>query len=326
MIVMRAPRARLLLATVAGAFALTGCHSEAPTAVRGDNPNLYAALRTDVHAVTLAVNGTQALSATPLNSLQEPIAGTPAATFTSADTTRVTVTPDGVISAKATTITPVRIFASLPYSGTTRTDTVYVTVTPTAVTPDQFVLAPIDSTNLGLKSSTLVTGVVLTASGDTIEDVPVHYSSGNPQRATVNPSTGSIMGVSPGVVTIYASTTVYGTTYTDSIQYRITYQTSSYFYWYSGRWYPGPTVVIEPGSVLEFDNYSDEQIDIIFSDPGNVGAEEPGGPSGNIMAFASRGTTQTRRFPVPGTYTFYSSTAPDVINTIYVKSAAAAEP
>lgn len=308
---------------IAGIIGLSACYSDAPTAVNGDNSNLYAALRTDVHAVTVAVSGTQLIVATPLNSLQQLITGTPPVTFRSEDTSRVVVSSNGVITAKAPTIGPIRVIASLQYNETTRADTVRVGVTSATAVPATLIVAPTDSANLGLQSISSVTSTVLTAVGDTIKGAPIYYRSGNFQRATVDPSTGDVTGVSPGKVTIYATTTVYGVTLTDSTAFMITYQTSNYFYFYAGAWYPSSSIVIEPGSVLEFDNYSGAPIDVIFSDSSKVGAQDPGGPSGDISPLNN---TEYRRFNVPGTYTFHAKQAPGVTVTVIVKSAAAGTP
>lgn len=307
-----------------GLVALTGaagCRSESATAIHGDDPHLFGALRTDIHAVALAVGGTQHVVATPLDGTLQPLPDTPAPLFTSEDTTRVQVTSDGTITGKATTISAVRVFATLQYLGTTRRDTVYVTVTSTAAVPATFVVAPIDSATLGLTSVSALKSVVLTAAGDTIKNVPVYYVSSNPKLATVNSASGQITGVSPGLVTIYATTTAYGMTLTDSTQYRITYQTSGDFYLYPGMWYPSASVIIEPGSVVEFENYSGAPIDITFSDPAAAEASEPGGASGNIPALATSSEVY-RRFTTPGTYTFTSSPnpAPVQVITIVVKS------
>jgi hypothetical protein len=260
------------------------------------------------------VGETQQITATPFDGQQQPIIDAPAATFTSEDSTRVAVSADGTISAKSTTNGPLRIFASLQYTGTTRKDTVYVQVTSTAPTANALTIAPTDSAKLGATSSATLPHTITAVGGDTIRSVPVYYWSEDPQRATVNSTTGSVKGISPGKVKIYASATVYGVALIDSTELTITNPVSASPYYYNNKWSLS-SILLEPGGIIDFTNYTSSPIDIVFSDPSKAEAVNPGDPSGNIAPFPSS-SNPARRFTVPGTYTFHTDQGPGTVRVI----------
>jgi hypothetical protein len=267
-----------------------------------------------MHAITLSVGETQQVTATPLDGQQQPIPDAPATTFTSEDSSRVAVSADGTVSAKSTTNGPLRVFASLQYAGTTRKDTVFVQVTAAAPTVDALTIAPTDSAKLGATSSATVPHTVTAVGGDTIRNVPVYYWSENPQRATVNSTTGSVKGMSPGKVKIYASATVYGVALVDSTELTITNPVSASPYYYNNKWSLS-SILLEPGGIIDFTNYSPNPIDVVFSDPSKAEAVNPGDPSGNIALFTSA-SNPARRFTVPGTYTFHTDQGPGTVRVI----------
>ena len=98
---------------VMSTLVLAACESSSfapapPVAALND---LYATLDVQPKGITLARNGTQQLTVMPLTATGEPVSGPIAATYTSADTNRITVSATGVITGKAVTspaLRPVR--------------------------------------------------------------------------------------------------------------------------------------------------------------------------------------------------------------------------
>jgi len=195
--------------------------------------------------------------------------------------------------------------------------------------------------------------LVTTAYGEegTVLTIPWDYVSSNPSVATINPRTGELTPRFEGVTTITVSTTWYGTTFRSSfdvmvigalagsivITERIPRGSTTPILVFT----PG-TLRLETGAVVSWENQSSQNVEIQFEDPtkvqripqlyldffdlicriagrgcnvgktgGNISLrtlEPEGDPTGN---------GDMRYFPIPGTYTYRTSSG--ITGTIIIQ-------
>ena len=111
-------------------FALAGCGGGgAAVTTPGEGPAV-AALRIDPPSTSLPVGGTARLSGVPTDGSGNPLSGLPAPVFVSGNPDRASVTPDGMVTARAPG--EVTITATLVAAGVTRTASAVVLVTAAA--------------------------------------------------------------------------------------------------------------------------------------------------------------------------------------------------
>jgi hypothetical protein len=199
-----------------------------------DSKKLYWELELNHRAVTLGTPGsgydTLILVATPRNTDGDPLTGLPAPQFTSSDVERVRVMSNGKLEAVAQTSSHVWVYATLTAGNVKHSDSVQVrvvnTATPTVLTSFSVDPVPPDSAK---QAAGIVTSSVqpvlpvraLDANGDPITGLPVYFRSSDPLIATVHRATGAIIGYRTGTATLYATTTAFGVTKSDTLQYQI---------------------------------------------------------------------------------------------------------
>jgi hypothetical protein len=306
---------------------------------------LFASLVFNHHAIALstaAPSNTIQLTATAINGQGQPLDGVGSATFSLSDTGSVSITPDGMLTAKAPA-TNVQVVATLTDGNLTHKDTAYVNVNDVAEPPvlatfsvqplpgDSSKTAAVDG--FGVFGPKQILPQAMDADGTPIDGVPVFFSSADPTVATVDPVSGMVLGVRPGTVKIRASTTAYGVSMSDSVIFTITPPliglvvanpiTPVGSTTPTLQWAPGTIEVSAAGHVLFVTNSTTQDIDVVFDDPADV-AESFLAPSGagNIPPFRALpdngGAFMARAFPVPGTYTYHSTTF-DTHGTIIVR-------
>ena len=306
--------------------------------------DLFASLVLDHHAIALsttAPNNTIQLTANAINAQGQPLPGAGQATFSLSDTGSVTITADGLLTAKSPA-TGVLVVATLSNRNLTHKDTAYVNVNDVATAPvlASFSIQPVlgDSAKtaaldqFGLFGLKQILPQENDAGGTPIDGIPVFFSTADPTVARVEPTTGVVTGLRPGTVKIRANTTAYGVTMSDSVVFTITPPligavvalpfTPAGATSPSLRWEPGTIEVSAGASVLFILLTPHKDIDVVFDDPTDVG-ESPLAPSGggDIPPFNApdeNGIFIARSFPVPGSYNYHSTTF-DTHGTIIVR-------
>ena len=339
----RVLRRCLFLAPVCAAM-LAGCVDDvvAPhvPARPADATPLYWSLRNDHRAVTLSIaapHDTLRIRAVPLDGAGKPLILDGAATYTSSQPARVQVSADGLIRAIAPG-TNVYVISSLASGNTRHVDTTIVTVTSLASPPavGEFSVQPVppDSARWTVFHNllTLTPGYtkrlplhVRDAAGNPIPGVAVRYTSSDPEQVPIGSFTGEIKAKGHGRATFAAEATIYGAKWVDSVEFA--------FDWPVATWMlvgnaapPGaePRLFADPSSVriarggtVTFMSLIEIPVGIEFDDPTNVEERttlrcpvfpDMGG-RGNIATFGGGPANfllncRSRRFPVPGEYTF----------------------
>src|SRR5881394_1092597 len=151
----RRSRAGLALLGVAGGLAgtLLGCSNIEPVApVAGpitQPEQLYMDLTLNYRAINLSTaagSNTLQLTATPRDALGNPMTGLPAPVFKSPDTTKVRVTPEGLLTAVGT-ITNFQVTATLTVGPVTHADTTWINVTALPQVWDTLSIHPVPPAN-----------------------------------------------------------------------------------------------------------------------------------------------------------------------------------
>jgi hypothetical protein len=310
-IMRRTPR--ILAYVAAGALAL-GCSDRPPTGVYGETTTLLQRVRSDFKALNMSPGDNRKLTPKSYDAggslTTEPVS----LRYTSSSTKRVTVDADGTVHALAITEEPVSIIVAGTQGQVTQFDTVFVNViaAPAAPATKLAMFFDGDSLGLGAGGSNELHGVLLTAAGDTLQNLLVVFSTKDDRIAT--PSRYQrrtwIQGITPGRTWVYGIATLGSSTFTDSLPIHVGWASEAYMGWtYEGRWgYSGLNLVLQPGGVVYFTNWNDQMSqDLVFDDPTAAEAEIPGGPSGNIPSF--KFANNPRRFTKVGTYTWRSKDA-----------------
>lgn len=243
----------------------------------------------------------------------------------------ISVSETGLVTALAPT-TQSSVIASAQYNGVTHTDTLYVTVTSNA-TPipiETLVVSVNEFAPVIAEQPTSLQVSATDAAGRRIAQIPhtypVSFRSSDPSVAIVD-RFGTVTGIIPErEVLIFATTTHYGISVTDSVRVKVGYpqyvtvtviavsQDGKNTYSFS----PDNIYIAAGGTVtflngISVDALNTDSIDVHFSDP-SVAHEDPFLPlgSGHIPPFVAQhphdalGALRTRLFPVTGTYEFWS--------------------
>lgn len=282
-------------------LAANGCGGLEPVAPYSpvtDPAQLFMALELDHAAVNLAtLDGYDELqlTATPLGSRGVPIAGLPAPTFRSSDTTRVWVTPDGLLQARRAA-TAVQVIAEIVAPGNIRqADTVLVSVLETAVAPpvlDVFTIDPLDpaAANMAMLPvsgafgraqlqfavratfSARLTLRALDPDSAAITGLVVAYESLSPKVMSVDPRSATLRLLQPGDVDIVVRTTAYGVRRADTAHFTVTLPQV-----HGVIIEPDPnggapkveprTISIRPGGYAFFSNSTPQPVQVIFENP-----------------------------------------------------------
>ena len=290
----------LALLSLAGCSGLEPVEPYAPIT---DPAGLFMALTLDYGAVNLSVAppyDTDRLTATPRDAKGDPFPGLPAPTFRSSDTTKVWVTQDGVLQARAAGLN-VQVIAEIRTSDNIlHADTALVNVTsdPAPRLLDTLSIQPLSpeaaiwavSTPLsailgnsllrqaGLDFSARLTTRAVDASGQAVTGLMIEYESLDPELVRVHPRFG-LQGVfRSGEAGIVARTRAYGVTRADTAYYTLTPPAVSGTLVQSGLDgappYAEPLVMsIRPGGYVFWRNYiqpTATPISVTFDDPTNV--------------------------------------------------------
>jgi hypothetical protein len=283
--------------------AIVSCSGDSPVALHADSANLFWAVRLDIPAATIAVGGTQQLVATPVSPSGAPLEGLPMPAFRSSDETKVTVSPDGVLTAVA--VTPgTTVIASLTVDGLTNVDTTTVVVTPTSAVVQSFSLDGAAPYTVVRGSAKLITPSIMDDHGQALLGLAVKYVSLDTIIASIQQQPGSVYltGKAPGKVRVAASMTGYGVTKVDTIEYTVTNPTSLFITCIGMVRFPGQQPFLPTGpyflktnGTVSFSNGMAISNSITFDDV-------PGAPDDITLGLP--GTPTVRQFTTAGAYRF----------------------
>jgi hypothetical protein len=213
-----------VLATLALLGGVQGCSSDhVVTPPPINSTDLFWQVRLDHRAITLATGQQEQLSAVALNPVGVEItSGMSAVSYRSSDTTKVFVDATGKLTARdpATNIAIVATMTAADQN-LTLADTAWVNVTATPQTIASFRI-PLDSTLFAAGESSTLAAEVLDGGGNPVPGISVRYTCSNPAVLDLNALNGSIYALDTGTVKIWATTTSYGTTWTDSVTLTMT--------------------------------------------------------------------------------------------------------
>ena len=286
---------------------LAGCGGLEPVAPYSpitDPAKLFMSLSIDHGAVNLSTAAPYdqlQLTATPRASGGVPMTGLAAPTFRSSDTTKVWVSPDGLLQARDAA-TDIQVIAELTADGNIRhADTALVNVTadPAPQMLDVFSLEPGNAEGavwpmISLQSIfgqilfTMATGQsfqpaysvrALDASGNAIPDLRIEYESLDPDTALVHPVFGHITLSQPGTARIVARTTAYGVSRADTTVFTVTLPVINGVLIQPGRrgapaTAQPSTLTVRPGGYVTWPNLTQDSVSITFDDPTGATAIE----------------------------------------------------
>ena len=282
---------------------LAGCGGLEPVAPYSpitDPAALFMSLTLDHGAINLSTAAPYdklQLTATPRDANGTPMPGLPTPTFRSSDTTKVWVTPEGLLQARQPG-SRIRVIAELVVDGNIRhADTAMVNVTSSAPPPklDVLSLEPVDEGAVWSMTSVqslfgqllfyLASGrsfqpafdlKALDPDGNPIPGLAVEYESLDPEVVRVDPVSGNIRLLQPGEARLVARTTTYGVTMADTTLFTVTLPMIEGVWIQRGPEGQPPTVtsktvVIRPGGYVFWTNQTADSVRVTFDDP--AGAE-----------------------------------------------------
>lgn len=292
---------------VFGGLILAGCDS-VPTVGTfepiTDPAKLFMAVTLDHRAInlsTVAPYDTFRLTAVPRNGLGEPILGLPAPSYTSKDTTRVWVSPDGLIQARGPA-TGVMVIAEVVTEDNIRhADTAYVNVTNVANPPkldrlyvdtgsgDKLVWPMIGNGAAGLyllaalhqiRFDFMTRGDLSSlvraedTDGNPVYGLALEYRSSDPRILEISPLYGSVSLWRPGSARATVRTVAYGVERADTVEIVVTPpDVNGFMYDQDGAGKLVPTVnevVIQTNGVVAWTNTTRNMVEIVFDEPQNV--------------------------------------------------------
>jgi hypothetical protein len=329
--------ARSILSSSLLAMLAAGCGGDPavtppPT---GDPTTMFWQLTLDTRAATVstvAPYDTIRITATPRTISGSPITDLAPPTYTSMDLDHAFVDPDGLVHAVAVG-DQILIVASLEEGNILHQDTLVLNITDASPPPTlaTFTIHPDagDSAKTAESANSNLNPRAFDEAGDPISDVSVYFVSSDPTIATVDRASGFLAPERPGHLSIYATTTVYGVTKTDTLPYTIGVPLILVMRIAPLRQSDGHTiggfipaqVTLGVGAKIFFQNDGAPNTDITFDDPTNVGEDDEDCPSfesfcgtGDIPAFGlepgdDTGLTalRARKFHVAGSYPFHST-------------------
>ena len=297
------PFARWLVATVV----LAGCGGLEPVAPYSpitDPTAMFMSLTLDHGAVNLSTAAPYdelQLTATPRDAAGTPMAGLPAPTFWSSDTTAVWVTPEGLVQARGSG-TEVLVVAELVADGNVRhADTARVSVTtdPAPQMLDALSIEPAGDAgavwsmtalqgfygeilflfSTGRSFAPAYTLNALDASGSPISGLAIEYEALDPDTATINPVYGVVTLVQPGQARIVARTTAYGVSLADTATFTVALPIINGAF-IGSPFTGGPTALqptsltVRAGGYVTWPNLTSDSVSIVFDDPSAASAIE----------------------------------------------------
>ena len=329
-VIARARTVRSLAALLLGAVTLVRCGDIQPVEPYSpitDPAALFMSLTLDHKAInlsTVAPFDELQLTATPRDANGAAMVGMAAPTIRSSDTTKVSVTPDGRLQARAPG-DGIRVIAELVAEGNVRhADTAIVNVTSDSAPHMLDVLSldpvgeeavwpmvPLQSV-LGQILFALSSGrsfqpafdlKTLDSEGNPIPGLAVDYESLDPDIVTLHPTFGTITLLQPGDARVVVRTTAYGVSIADTTVFTVTLPMINAVAIQPGAQDSPPTVqpktlTVRPGGYVFWSNTTADSVSVTFDDPENahgieeicsaLGATFPAHcDSGNIAPFMS---------------------------------------
>jgi hypothetical protein len=347
------------LTTLAGIW---GCSTDSAFAPSTDPSALFWGLRVDQHAVQLSLSAPEnavqlaATSYTPFGDEWMPAPGdsAPPTFWYSTDSSKVTVTQAGVVTAKAPTTSAIRVIAIRRINNVTQADTSQIRVVsePTPRVLQTLDIRPTDSAKVATGINKPVLIRVTDSDGNAMNGVVAYVTSSDTSVAKpqVAWSAGSattqvtIQGRHIGSALITAVTSVYGVAKTDTFTLVVGYpitgsvnissqrQGDGTYRWlgYNTAQEVGPGAIVSWVNNSAADSATGQPIDVIFDTPEGVAAAlpdntHPNPAGGNISAIpadtgaaATATRTRYRRFLTPGTYPYHIPQY-DISGTVVVK-------
>lgn len=324
-----------------------------------DPSALFMGLTLNHHAINLSTEAPYdelQLVATPRSASGSPISGLPPVDYRSSDTTRLWVSADGLLRARRPGSNLTVIAEIVTSDNIRRADTAFVNVIDGAppqvetftldlVPPAEplWEIMPTGGVPVGVLlslSGISVTNTlplrVLDADGQPVTGLQVRYASLDPV-ATVNPRFAGVTVVDSGQARITAETFAYGVTLADTITYTVTLPRVNGFQFLmnadSTLTMKPSSVTIRAGGYVGWINTNPAPVAIEFDDPSAASMIpevcDALGPShcedGDVSPFEGSGGfvagARGRRFDVPGTYTFRTSSGEE--GSIVVRAVAA---
>jgi hypothetical protein len=312
---------------------LHGCGGDAEFTPPPAANTVYWRVSLDRHAVTLTLNGaydTLTLVPTPrtvLGDVWSP--GTDSVpmltTFTSTDSSRVSVSDDGLLTARALG-TNVRVIVKQQVGNVTTMDTAMVSVTAPAVpqTLTTFSIRPTDSTKRALGTVWALPIVALDQDDQSLGSVLARYNSSDTTVARFSNAWSPVLAAGRvGSSLISATTWIHGVVKTDTFTLTVGYGLSTLAIASAQPVEGGGTEItltntkvnLGPGADMGFRNNTNQPIDIIFDDPAKILGSSRNTPpdltAGNILSLPGDTTlaltarTKYRKILIPGTYEFH---------------------
>jgi len=314
MIAMRRTRAArtLLRALPLPVVLLAACADShtAPTTPR-DRGEIMSFARIDQRAVVVALADSLPLTIHAVSLEGTPVAGTPTVRYTSSDSTKVLVRPNGTLVPVTVTGASVPVMVAVDYKGVTAVDTTYVQVTAARedVVALSLALPPGDSVRRGAGDLVMPATTFQLRNGDTTYGLFVRFEARSRQVRTY-PGLMALSAFAEGPVWIYASATIHGVAVADSIRYEFTAPVLANGYLYSSAgtpvWSGSARVRLAPYGRIEFTNYYTTPLTL---DCGNAS------PAVTIDAYFTESCT----YPTPGVYTWTANTTPALQGSVTVR-------
>jgi hypothetical protein len=355
-------RAGVVLSLLVGGGVVLSCSGDTTAPATRSPAQTYWALQVNQNALNLDLthaDSTFQLTAVALNVAGVPLRGVDSVVHYSTSDSSVTVSPTGLVVARFTT-TQAQVYASLTQQNVTLTDTVLVQVTPmpppSPIRTFSMQPAPGDSAKraFDVNPSHLISWPVkaTTVAGDTVCKVNacillVHYTSSNPEIATIDPTTGSVVFVDTGPVVFSATTWAYGAALRDSVAFTVGYKISftneitldALLGVLTVSFSAPKKLILGVGTVVTFWNRSPQPVDVVFDHAAAVDSAStkvfftwPPTGGGNIASFGGDTTSifpqlpffkqinfVSRRFSVPDTIRYHSSLFPSNTNELIIQ-------
>jgi plastocyanin len=337
---------------------LTAACTDDAVAPSADPNNGFWRLELNAEAVNLSLAApwdTFRLVATPRTADGSVMNEAGTVSFISQDTLIVRVDADGLMHAVGFGFA-FPVIARMSVGNLTHVDTVLVNSLPVDDPPVLASLSiqpiPPDSakhatgTSYTERGQYVVTPVALDPIGDPIDGLLVRFASLDPRVATIDPLAGLVMGLVPGYVKFVATTTAYGITLADTLDFTIGQPlvdgvifgaTSRGGFYGLPQFRPVFTrdsIEVTVGTLVAWQNPYNQATDVVFEDPTNVSGAEVfwlcqfygvSCEGGNIEPFSSdpasgdpTNGTRARIFNTLGTYRYHSTVYPEATGVVVV--------
>lgn len=318
---------RTVVSVVLAAVFIAGCGNEPPTASHASIDSLVWRVQMTPHGgLNMALGDSVQASVVGLNLDTQPLPldSTLSIHYSTDDSTSVGVSPTGVITGKQVTFSPIRVVVTATGGNVNSADTVYVQVTATREVVDSISFVA-DSLRAAVLSAIFFRPTAW-GGGVPLSDVYV-YPSTDDGSVFLDPVFDYMYGLAVRPVWMHLTTTAYGQTFSDSVQFTFLIPATGYQYvsdLASGGFSLNPdwsnvTVTFQKCASLNWYNTSSKAFDVTFSDPQNTGqcGVDDTTQTGNIVALQP-GMAATRKFSAAGSHTWSiaaSATPSKILNT-----------